>query len=405
MKFPFLLVLAAALCGCGESSGRIILYTNRQEIAVYAETFNSMQDRHRLEIHYRENTPSALDFSTEVPDLVIMDNLSGETSAKRFVSLDSLFGGSGIDRRAFYASLLRAGQREKKQTLIPVSFNLPALMFDARISGDEASLFMINLESLAEKAAAANRKNDSAYLSMGFAPRWNSDFLVQASLMRGAAFKESPETLLAWDGESLDKTLEYFLSWSEKYNGGGAAEITFAEKYLYDPPYRQLALGRIKYAYTTAADFFLVPESYRNFLDVKWLSHAGKITATERILFAGIPQGADNARGAEAFLRWFFCVPTQSLLLEKSREKMPGVFGIASGFSSLKEINEKHLPLRDSALSGFAPPEDVLVFPAPVPYLWNRIKTQVLVPWMQKRISPGGQHPEDLAALFQGWLQ
>jgi hypothetical protein len=404
MKFIFL-AAAVCVCGCGGGSGSIVtLFTNRQEIAAYSETFNSIQNGYRLEIQYRENTPAALGSQAGEADLIIMENLAGRTSARGFRSLDGIFGEGGPERENFYSALLAVGQHEKRQALIPVSFDLPILIFDAWASGPESSQFMINLDDLPRLASPKNKKTDGGYTSMGFAPRWNPDFLVQAARMRGAAFLEGAEAILSWNDSSLRQTIAHLREWTDTCNGGPGAEISYAEKYLYDPPYRQVALGRVQYAFTTIADFFLLPENRRLSLDFRWLAHGNKIFAYERILFAGIPAGSKNPNGAEAFLKWLFSVNTQRSLLELSRRKTPQVFGIASGFSSLRQINEEEFPRLYPHLAGHIPPEDILVFPHPLPYIWDRIKPQVIIPWMLKQLSaePPG---EDLDAQLHGWLQ
>jgi ABC-type glycerol-3-phosphate transport system substrate-binding protein len=363
-----------------------------------------MQSACHVEIQYQENTPAALNPRAGAADLIIMENLGGRTSARGFRSLDGIFGEDKIDRKSFYATLLATGQYEKRQTLIPVSFNLPILMFDAWASGSESSEFMINLSDLPELASPKNEKTRDSYTSMGFAPRWNPDFLVQAALMRGAAFLEGANAVLSWNDSSLRQTITDLRAWTDTYNGGADAEIFYAEKYLYDPPYRQVALGRVKYAFTTTSEFFLLPEDRRLPLDFRWLAFEKKIFAQERVLFAGIPVGSKNPAGAEAFLEWLFSIDTQRTLLELSRRKTPQVFGIASGFSSLRQINEEEFPRHYPGLAGHIPPEDILVFPHPLPYLWNRIKQQVIIPWMLRQLS--AQPPaETLDTQLHGWLQ
>jgi ABC-type glycerol-3-phosphate transport system substrate-binding protein len=404
MRFLFITV-AVCLCGCGAASDSIVtLFTNRPEIVAYSETFNSAQNAYRLEIQYQENTPAALSARRGEADLIIMENLAGRTSARGFRSLDGIFGKDGLDQKSFYSALLAVGRYEKRQTLIPVSFNLPILMFDAWASGSESLQFMINLDDLPELASQKNRKTGAGYTSMGFAPRWNPDFLVQTALMRGAAFLEGSNAILSWNDSSLRQTIAYLRNWADTYNGGPGAEIAYSEKYLYDPPYRQVSLGRVKYAFMTIADFFLLPENRRMSLDFRWLAHEKKIFAHERILFAGIPVGSKNPDGAEAFLKWLFSADTQRSLLELSRRKTPQVFGIASGFSSLRQINEEEFPRLYPHLAGHIPPGDILVFPHPLPYTWNRMKPQVLIPWMLRQLA-ADPSTENLDTQLHGWLQ
>jgi len=404
MIIPILLLLLA-LSGCSFFPGGVVtLHTDRVEIASYAETFNSTQNTYRLEVHYAETPSLSPAAGKTAPDLVIARDIAGRSSLSRFRSLNHLFDKKRIPRTAFYSPLLTMGRKDKQQLLVPISFNLPILMFDSRVPEEEASTFLLNLDSVQELAQKHNRPEGERFSSMGFAPRWNPGFLLQTAMLLGADFTEGSDSSLAWNERALRGAVEYLRTWSETRNGGSAAEIVYQEKYLYDPPYRQVSLGRAKFAYSTLADFFLLPENRRLSLDFRWLSHKNRILATNRILFAGIPLRGRNPRGAETFLRWLLDRETQKMLLESSRKKMTHVFGIASGLSSLKGVNETEYPRFYPHLSGHIPSEEALIFPPPVPDNWEILKSQVVIPWLLERTTgPAGGAGLDEA--LRGWRQ
>jgi ABC-type glycerol-3-phosphate transport system substrate-binding protein len=402
----FIAAAVILLSGCSFFPGGVVtLYTNRQEIASYAETFNAVQNGHRLEIHYRENPSRAASSEDESPDLVITENIAGRSSLGRFRSLNKLFDRKRIPREAFYSSLLSMGQKDKQQVLVPISFDLPVLMFDTRVPGEEAAAFLLNLDTVQELGEKFNTtSSDGSFTVMGFGPRWNPEFLLQAVSLLGADFTEGSDSVLAWNDRALRGAVDYLRAWSKDRNGGPAAEAAYQEKYLYDPPYRQISLGRAKFAYSTVTEFFLLPENRRLSLDFRWLAHKNKILALDRILFAGIPVRGKNPRGAEAFLRWLLDGETQKKLLESSRAKMTHVFGIASGLSSLKAVNENEFPRFYPHLSGHIPPEDSLSFPPPAPDAWGTLKHQVVIPWLQERTGETGGD-SGLEAVLRGWQQ
>ena len=401
----FVLIMALALSGCGLLSNDVVtLSTNRQEIVAYAETFNSVQSAYRLEIQYRDNPSRSLDGGADAPDLVVTENIAGSLSIGRFRSVNRLFDKKRLSRSSFYSQLLNMGQKDKQQILMPISFDLPAVMFDARIPGEEVTAFFINLEHLQELASRYNKTREGSFISMGFAPRWNPDFLVQTAAMQGVDFIENSSGKLSWNDRRLRETVRYLRDWSESRNGGGEAEISYGEKYLYDPPYRQVALGRARFAYTTVAEYFLLPENRRISLDFRWIAGRNRILALENVLFAGIPVRGKNPRGAEAFLRWLFDAETQTKLLELSRRKMVNLFGIASGFSSLRDVNERILTRFYPHLAGHIPPEDILYFPPAVTPDWSRIKQQVIMPWLLRQTAAAGDI-EDLGTYLETWLQ
>jgi hypothetical protein len=373
-------------------------------MASYAEVFNSVQESHRLEVQYSENPESVLNRTPLSADIVVSEYITGKSSLSQFRSLNKLFENNRLNKDAFYTGLLALGQRGNQQILLPLSFNLPIVLFDARVPGEESASFFLNLEKIKELGRRFNRQDKGKTVAMGFSPRWEPDFLLLTASLWGADFAEGTDAGLTWNDRNLRQAVEYLRKWSEETNGGHAAETSYAEKYLYDPPYRQVSLGRAKFAYTTAADFFLLPENRRISLDFRWIAHEDKVHALECALFAGIPGGAQNARGAEVFLQWLLNADTQKILLESSRRKMAHTFGIASGFSSLKEVNEREFPRYYPHLTGHIPPQEILIFPPALMTNWKEIKSQVLRPYfLYQSVSNGPV--EDLRPYLRAWLQ
>jgi hypothetical protein len=379
----------SSLSGCGAFGIKpLTVWTSRPEILAYAEIFNSRQDNYRVEVEYRENPSSALDHAPDAPDLVFAEHLASSSSIKRFRSLDRVFEPKAVQKNDFCPGILALGQRDNQQALFPVSFNLPVLMFDSRFGGTVSTKFTLGMDDIQEFGRDFNRDNGKGrWTNLGFSPLWAPEFIVMAVIASGANFTEDGGRRLSWNEKNLADSLSYIKKWIETVNKGYALDSAFSDKYLYDPPYKLLGAGRIEFAYTDSADFFLLPEGRRSSLDFRWVAAKGRIAATDAMLFAGMPLKAKNIHGAEAFLQWLFNKNTQKELLSLMKSKIPYSFGIASGFSAIYEVNESYFPLHYPSLVAHIPPKDMISFAPPFPGRWNRFKNEVLSPWLLGQLS------------------
>lgn len=371
------------LQGCSSRTpSTVVLSTNRKEIAAYIETFNTDQDNYRIELRFTVNSPVPIPTEGAIPDLVISEYLTGSDTIKRFKPLDGLFFERKIPLRDFYPGLLKLGKRENRQYLLPVSFDLPILLYDNRFPGKENELFLLDLMDIRAISKSYTKIESGKFIQMGFSPLWYGDFLILTTQLFGSAYLEDSTQVLKYNPKNLTQGLDFLKEWSREDNGGPSTELQYKEKYLTTPPYRQVTLGWAHYAYSTASSFFLLPENRRLGLNFRWIGHKGKILALDNILYIGILEKAQNPKGAEAFIRWFFQPATQKKLLDVSSTKFTYSFGLFSGFSSLQQINEKEYPRLYPYLLGHVPPAELLEFPPPVPYAWAELKKKVILPFL-----------------------
>ncbi len=369
--------------GCSHNNPKtVVLTTNRREVAAYIETFNTDQNDYRIELRYTQDSPVPIPSEGASPDLVISEYLTGNDTIKKFRPLDGLFFERKIPLRDFYPGLLKLGKRDNRQYLLPVSFDLPIVIYDNRFPGKENELFLLNLEEIRAISTSSRKVEADKIVQMGFSPLWYGDFILLTTQLFGAAYTEDSLQVLKYNSKNLTQALDFLKDWSQKDNGGPANELRYKEKYLTTPPYRQVSLGWAHYAYSTASTFFHLPENRRLGLNFRWIGHKGKILALENILYIGILEKASNPKGAEAFLSWFFQSTTQKRLLEASQIKFTYSFGIFGGFSALQEINEKEYPRLYPYLMGHIPPGELLDFPPPVPYAWVELKKRILLPYL-----------------------
>jgi ABC-type glycerol-3-phosphate transport system substrate-binding protein len=389
MKNPgcFFIALFPFVLGACFESKTITLWTDRPEFAVYAEYFNSAQDEYKVETRYFESLSLELANSGASPDLVVGSWLKNASTRVLFRPLDDLFKKDAKTlKNSFYPHLLALGNIEGKQYLLPVSFNIPALVFTRNNSYLLPNSFTVNLDEIKALGKAYNTGNNGIYSRMGFSPSWSDDFLFITATLFNASFKEAAP--LAWDPEALEQAMVYVRDWIEEVNGGIRAEDDFVFKYFYDSPSNLALSGRILFAYMNSADLFTLTQEKRINLDFRWIAGNNTIPLSEEAVYLGICKEGRAKKAAMFFVRWFFLEDTQRHLMEVSRDKRltETFFGIGNGFSALRTVTEYIFPQFYTNLLGHMPPEDFLSPPNILPRSWTAIKERVILPYLHDRI-------------------
>ncbi len=397
-------LLACAACGRA-NEGVTILWTNRPEFASYAELFNSSQNRFRLVVEYKDNPAGELIAAKDAPDLIVGPWLKGEKARSRLAPVDYLFTELRLGSKLFYGSLLDLGNVRGRQYLLPVSFNLPALVFSPEKSALIDNDFALSLEQIQRLSSEFNAKEKGVYSKMGFSPRWSGEFLYLIARMHNARFEEG-SPLFAWNENGLKATIDYLREWTRTINTSATAEDEFQFKYLYDPPYRLVTGGRNLFSYMPSDAIFTLPGDKRQNLDFRWVMKDGKTAIRDDIVYMGVSRKSKNLEAAEAFIVWFFSEKTQRALLDRSVEM--GItarsFGISGGFSSLRPVNERIFPLYYPSLLGHLPPPETLSVPRILPNNWELLKADILLPWLEDMAGkPEGMSPslQDTIAAWQ----
>jgi ABC-type glycerol-3-phosphate transport system substrate-binding protein len=384
--FPALLLSSCAF----RSSPVAVLWTDRPEFALYAEYFNAGQDVYKIETRYFDSPSQKLTESEEVrPDIVAGSWLKSVSTRSLFRPLDDLFKKGRVSRDSFYQRLLDLGNIDGKQYLLPVAFNIPALIF-ARDRADQLpNPFTLTLEEIKALGKAFNVENGGVYSRMGFSPAWDDDFLFVGAALFGASFRE--DSPLEWDNNALERALSYIESWIGESNTGIQAEDDFTFKYFYDPPSKLVINGRILSFYLSSSDLFTLPQEHRANLDFRWIAEEETIPISEDMVYFGVYRHTRAKKAADAFTQWFFREDTQRLFLEEARDKRLNEtrFGIANGFSALRTVTEQVFPQFYPSLLGHMPPGSFLSPPNILPRNWMAMKEQVILPYLHDRIRSG----------------
>ncbi len=407
MRFPApIRLLVVALCTLLASCGlglepTVQLVTNRPEMAAYVDRFNAVQSDVKVEITYQE-APAQAVLDGLTGDVVIGEWLASPAVMDQMDGLGDIVKPGKIDPAWFYARLLAMGSRDNRPVLVPLSFSLPAIVY-VRQPADLPTMFM-PLDTLHTMSKAYNKSSKTGDLvNVGFSPTWNPDFLTATALLFGAHLRPGRNGLPSWDENGIRKTVDFVTSWLTDVNGG-AADDEFSARYVTNQPWAWHKLladpARTLFGFASFTDFFALPEEERRDLDFRWLSQDGVIPVLDNVLFAGVLRSGRDKGGARAFLQWFCSLGVQQSLITVNQSRRIGVFGITNGFSSLKSINEKDLPMKYPLLLGHIPQENLLSFPETLPDSWLKVR-DVITPWIIATAK--GQETETLQKKLEEW--
>ena len=390
-----LFLFALFFAGCSLKRETLItIWTNIPEFTEYGELFNNTHDKKKVVLVYKKNPSEAIASKTEKnpPDIVVAPWLRTDKTSRYFRAIDTIFDGGGLSHSIFYPPLLEAGKIRQAYYLLPVSFNLPAVIFSKENTAAVEDNYTLSIEQIKEAGGAFNELHkNGTYSRMGFVPQAGNSFLYFAVKAKGAQFREYKSSF-TWNADKLSDAIAYLKNWSKTVNTSSETEQDFAYKYLSMPNFKRVTSGRTLFAYITSdALFSLTPEQSEQ-LDYRWIYENNKIPIEDSFVTLGIPKHAKHASAAYDFIEWFLSAETQRAILERKAKQNLDIhqFGIAGGFSSIKEVNEHILPLYKTMLLRNTPPTDMLGVPEKLPADWELIKEQIVIPYLRDEIKNTG---------------
>ena len=202
--FLFLLVILFVISGCSARNQVAVIWTNSVDFISYAEKFNSSQDEWKVVVKYKESPSQALVLEQEKPDIVISPWLKSRETRSYFTTLDYLFSELDLDRSIFYKELLELGKIQGFQYLLPVNFNLPAVIFKNDGNNFSQSKFILSLDEIKKTSKEYNVKKGDVYTRMGFVPSAYPEFMYLTTVLFGSGYEEGGK-LFSWNQENLDK--------------------------------------------------------------------------------------------------------------------------------------------------------------------------------------------------------
>lgn len=375
-----LVALLLALVSCDQATTRVsTLWTNVPEVASYVERFNASQRDWQILVEFKDDPAPLLLTPGIKADLVVARGLASTEVMDTMAPLDFLFDGVNLAKASFYRKITDAGQQGDHFKVLPVSFDLPILVF-AKASLPDLPGSSLNLETI-QKLSADFDGPETARVpkKLGFSPLWET-FAGTWLQLQGVDFHEGFQGNLAWNSDRLNQGLAALKAWPSP---GAAATAEFQRKYLQGDPTPVLTSARMLFYPSTLAAFESKPWDERRDLDFRFLDRGGKIVAADNVVWAGIPLSSLTRGASERFLTWLFQVGVQETLIHDARAEDDRNFGLARGLSSLVGANETALVSAFPEMAGRLPGSGDLSFWATLPPDWRTLRSSVIRPWLE----------------------
>jgi len=400
---PISAVLLSMVAGCSvfSNNSTAVFWTDRPELAAYAELYNAKTAGKKIEVVYQEALWQALENASRHPDLAAGIRLDSSVSIRNFDSLEGLIRRKRLDPSRFYSGLFKMGCVDGRCHVVPVSFSLPAVFFRSEQVQALPDDYIITYEQMRALSGGYN-VIDERPKYMGYSPRWQPEFTYNLSLLFGADYSESETGLVVWNDAKVREAIAYAIEWTESTNGGAAAENVFKSKYMYDPLYKLLDSKRILFNFMTIDRYLAVPADMRENLDFRWLSDGKKIIAHDDVLFIGVLKQSKHKKTAHDFISWLFTFETQVNLLQSAQFERMRFFGIAGGLSSLTAVNTDAIPRFFPFVLGHIPHGGDLEFPRKLPAGWELMRDEVVIPWIERAVLAQGAN-DTLAGSLAQW--
>lgn len=404
----FSIFLVTIFSSCSKKDNRIVIWTSSSEFAPYIELFNS-QHKTKAVLVYKDNTADALPPANDElkPDIVLGSYLRNNKTKKYFDSIDYLFDRQIISTDDFYPALRKAGEISLKQYLLPVSFNLPLVLFSLENKDFVKNDYTISLEQIKTTGTEFIKKNKKGnFTRIGFAPQSNKDFLYTTTRLFDAKFKQYKTNDFTYNKQALENAIKYITEWIKTEHGSIQTESDFVYKYLSLVDSKKVFSGRTLYTYTTSNKLFQLPSDQLAKMDFRWIKNNEQIPVEDSMTMMGISKWATNYAGAVEFIEWFYSTATQKTILEQKSHFQPNTieFGIIGGFSAVKEVNEKILPTFYTKLLSNIPSHEAFYVSEPKSSHWEKIKDKVIIPYIQDSINiQEGQTLKSLEERYSDW--
>ncbi len=403
------IIYTGSLISCSSRQKEaIVIWTNDFSVVSYVELFNHTHTDARAIAVYKENPiqsiPPAKNEAT--PDIIIGPWLKSSSTRKNFSPVDYLFAESELVRSEFYTQLIDYGVINDKQYLLPVSFNLPTMVFSLK---NEELIFtehFLTLEQIRDIAADYNKTNAQGnFTAIGYAPSWNNNFLYLATKLNGASYSEKGPSF-SYDSKAIDSTIDFLKNWTKDINESTTTESNFHFKYLYTSDSRQVSIDRCLFTYMPSNEFFTLSNEQSSELSFRWISKNNSIPVEDNVITMGLFKHSKNKQQAEKFITWFFDQKNQKDMMDRLNNMNidSKSFGIAGGFSALKSVNEQVYPSFYRQLLGNVPSQNHFEVPSILPSHWISIKEKVIIPYLSASTNTDlEEKPKTLEERIQEW--
>ena len=407
LSSAILLALAiGALCistGCPANiAHETRIVTDTPDLQLYVDYYNARFPRAHIILSYMTDIAPERFSAPNIPDVVIAKNIAYPQSARAFGALNAR------RIRARYAAddlitpLLETGRSGAFQKLIPLSYNVPLIVFSREHNFTFTDSVTTTLEEIRRLSDQFTEYNDGRYTRVGYSPLWEGDILYLGAEIFGASYRHSRAGRLQWNEEQMFDALNYFSAWIDNESNPGASN-QFTSTYFRPPAHTALISGEIGFIYMDLIEFASLGSGYHQQLDFRILANAVGVTPLDDILYIGIPRGARRKAHARDFLYWLLDSDSHALLLEENVDKNIGIFGFAGALPITHYTTTFIIPRYYPWLIGRIPTSTRILPVSAKTRHWHLIKDEVVIPWLENHLR--GITQRSLAIEIEQWIQ
>lgn len=392
--------MAAVVLFSGCAPSAVSVWTDVPALVPSVELYNASQDQIIVELTYLPNLGSALLLAESPPDMAIGSFLENQMLAPLFAPLDRMIRQNSL-ADDIYPDLLKAGQWDGRQIVLPLSFELPLVYFLSTVRRFDEPI-VISADEMRSEAVDFNVRSNTTHSRISYSPVWEPPLLHELARIAGMNREQAEDGSPRWDSNAIALTVATAQEWLEEH-GGVSESLRFAEEYLYDPQIRLVQSGRVQYGFESSSGFLSLSDARRDGLSFRWLGSDDRVMAMEGMVSAGVLAAGGNARGAQEFLLSLLSAEFQGEVLRSTRSKQLEIFGFAGGFSSLWQVNATLVPEFFPSVRNMVPSPREIIFPTASPRHWGDIVTQVIEPWLVREVL-GQAQARDLEQSVRAWL-
>lgn len=394
-----LLFFVILVTNCALISNReFVVWSDNPNIIAYVDYYNSLHPNHVGIFKYVRDINPELISNTAAPDVIIARNISYALSMR---NMQTLRGAVWKNQNDYYDRLLPIGAVGRKQKFIPLSFNLPILVFLSDTAHNFESAITVTLEEIRNESQKNNEIVDGEIATVGFSAFWDPSFLYLGTVIYGADYTESRQNNMIWQESNIFESLRFFRSWDDDNQISDDALQQFSERYYNEPIYNRILENKIAFVYSDLRSFSKIDLRYRNQLDFRIIRASAGIPILDDITLAGIYKKSRNKSDALDFLKVLLNTQTQKEMIQHAIERGVDLFGIADGLSINVDITERIIPIYAPWLLGHTPSKDQFLTPLPLPKNWLPIRKHVVEPWLSNYLY--GIDQRSLESEIQNW--
>ena len=245
-----LTAVAVASAACARPDPVVQLWSDREELAAYVDVFNGSPAPVKVELTYVAQPAALLLAGAAAPDLILAAGLASPELYGLLAPLDRLLAGN-LAAEDYFPAVLAGGAAGERQLTLPLSFNLPVVVFARAATPPAIDQFLLPVEDLrrlgaefdepaphpdgAGAADASGRVIARHAGRIGFSPLWNPEVLHLLARTRGGGFTTAADGKVAVDHRQLAAAVSAAHAWVRSAPGGIAGQQHFTDTFFTVP--------------------------------------------------------------------------------------------------------------------------------------------------------------------------